>query len=366
METGFLGNRSPYSPEMTQLLGLDPAEMRRQAIFRGLQQAGVQLMQSGKLGDAFQGLSEGVNEAKDDYMQQQMLGYKMKMDGEDRAYKNEQRDAERAKQEAYNQWVSTLPEHLRPAVMANPGLGVDYAQATYPELQQPVDPLEAEYKRAQIDKMRREGTPGANRDAFAQVFYHEPTKTWYNRYKDGTVEPIKGLPGDTSFIDPESLALAKARGAQVGESQGTAAAAIPGAAVESNYFIEKANEIKTAKGKDSALGYGTLRPDMLSSADMVNFRGKLDELGGGAFLQARQQLKGGGAITDFESKRAEGAYSRIQKAVVAGDPVEFDNAVDEYVEAINMGLSKLQAQAGGVAPAAPGGTTSSGIQWSVE
>lgn len=88
---GLLGMNSPYSPEMTQLLGLDPAEMRRQAIFRGLQQAGVQLMQSGQLGDAFQGLSQGVNEAKDDYMQQAMLGYKMNEAQQDREWEAKQR-----------------------------------------------------------------------------------------------------------------------------------------------------------------------------------------------------------------------------------------------------------------------------------
>jgi hypothetical protein len=125
--------------------------------------------------------------------------------------------------------------------------------------------------------------------------------------------------------------------------------------------------------------YGRL-PNMTADAERV--QQKIDQLKGGAFLQARQALKGGGAITDYEGKKAEEAYTRLSQAQSEGD---FKAALDEFNYYVQQGLAKLQSQAGqrplyqgggmgqqqapGMpqAPASPAGMnqTSSGVKWSV-
>jgi hypothetical protein len=102
------------------------------------------------------------------------------------------------------------------------------------------------------------------------------------------------------------------------------------------------------------------------SSDAARVQGKIDQLKGGAFLQARQMLKGGGAITDYEGQKAEAAFARMSTAQSVED---FNAALDEFNAAVQQGLAKLEAQAGGgVTPAQPQSPrqTSTGVQWSVE
>ena len=54
-------------------------------------------------------------------------------------------------------------------------------------------------------------------------------------------------------------------------------------------------------------------------------------------------LKGGGAITDYEGQKAEGAYARLNQAQT---PEDFKAALDEFNFYVQQGLQKLQAQAG--------------------
>jgi flagellar protein FlgJ len=71
---------------------------------------------------------------------------------------------------------------------------------------------------------------------------------------------------------------------------------------------------------------------------------------GTAFLEGRAMLKGGGAITDFESKKAEAAFARLSRSLSESDARE---ALNEFKEAVQAGVEKLRAKArGGSAPSA--------------
>jgi hypothetical protein len=87
----LLGFQSPYSPEATRLLGLDPAEMRQQALWSGLANAGAALASSPNWADAFPAFSQGVNQGRDNYMQDRLLGYRMQQDEADRIAQEEDR-----------------------------------------------------------------------------------------------------------------------------------------------------------------------------------------------------------------------------------------------------------------------------------
>ena len=68
-------------------------------------------------------------------------------------------------------------------------------------------------------------------------------------------------------------------------------------------------------GLDGAVGrFDVLRPNILQSEDAVNFRVRLEQLQGNAFLEAYKGLKGGGPITDIEGKKATDAQARLNAA----------------------------------------------------
>ena len=97
---------------------------------------------------------------------------------------------------------------------------------------------------------------------------------------------------------------------------------------------------------------------------------KLNQLQSKAWLAARDMLKGGGPITDYESRKAEAAVARLSRAKGSE---EFIAALTELRDAITAGEAKLKAARGGTGtaetpaatPPASGNTTSSGVQWSI-
>lgn len=66
---------------------------------------------------------------------------------------------------------------------------------------------------------------------------------------------------------------------------------------------------------------------------------KIAQLQNTAWLAARDMLKGGGAITDYESKKAEGAMARLSRAQ---GTEEYKAALKELRDAITEGAKKLQ------------------------
>ena len=74
---------------------------------------------------------------------------------------------------------------------------------------------------------------------------------------------------------------------------------------------------------------------------------KIAQLQGNAWLGARALLKGGGAITDYESRKAEAAMARLSRA--QGDK-EFQAALNDLKVAIQDGMAKLQGADSGSQP----------------
>jgi hypothetical protein len=75
----------------------------------------------------------------------------------------------------------------------------------------------------------------------------------------------------------------------------------------------------------------------------IRFDEKVANLRGKAFLQARQDLKGGGQITDYEGQRAENALLRASQAK---DEADFVSAILEFKDAVTRGYQILEQQAG--------------------
>ncbi len=88
-------------------------------------------------------------------------------------------------------------------------------------------------------------------------------------------------------------------------------------------------------------GFGLFESPGSPAADAAS---RIAQLKSGAFLTGYQSLKGGGAITEIEGKKAEDAIVRAQKAQSEG---EFRAAMLEYRNAIIAGVEKLKRASGG-------------------
>jgi hypothetical protein len=97
---GLLGNKSDQFGAMNSLLGIDPAVMRRQALFNGLAAAGFTLMGDKNLGNAGGAFLQGTNQGRDAYMNTALDAYRLKTAEEEKAYRRQQDEENKRRYEA--------------------------------------------------------------------------------------------------------------------------------------------------------------------------------------------------------------------------------------------------------------------------
>ncbi len=165
----------------------------------------------------------------------------------------------------------------------------------------------------------------------------------------------------------------KARGASDGKNASEALASLPGTESFASSIDKQIDDLKNDPYLDKMLGWNDWLPNVYPDAKRV--QSKIDQLKGGAFIAARDWLKGQGPITDFESARAEAAYARLN---TAQSPEDFRLALEDFRNAVKSGADKVRARvkaAGGQQQNAPistpqpssgGGSTRSGLKWSIE
>ncbi|MNU46295.1 hypothetical protein D3C71_351540 [compost metagenome] len=125
------------------------------------------------------------------------------------------------------------------------------------------------------------------------------------------------------------------------------------------------NSIESHPGKNRAVGayMGQIAPSLLGP-DAVDFERKREQLQGNLFLQAYDQLRGGGQITEVEGTKAESAMANMSRAQSVE---QFDAAVKEFREVIQSARQRARNAAKGVyedgatPPAATANTPSGGV-----
>lgn len=157
---------------------------------------------------------------------------------------------------------------------------------------------------------------------------------------------VAGTPEYKKFFETAGLAQEAAAKA-TGKAGGEAAVQAAGAKKDVDFAIQLIDDLLNDPALDKVVGplEGAL-PNV--TADAVRVQGKIDRLSGQAFIAARQMLKGGGQITDFESKRAEAAYSMLMNTRLSDE--DYRKALAEFKDAVQAGYNRLmaQAEAGGV------------------
>ena len=183
--------------------------------------------------------------------------------------------------------------------------------------------------------------------------------------------------GDFQPLGPYDSSALKAAGTAFGKQTGGAQFDVPGAELTMNQTIAALNDIRAQqKGMDEQFGNFAGVPQQMTPAwpgsEKAKFQVAVDRGTNLAFMQAREMLRGGGQITDFESRKAETAITNMQAAMEKGDKAQFIQALDTFEQAVKDGYTKLVQQASALPSYGVGqqpkaaNQTSTGITWSVE
>jgi hypothetical protein len=95
-------------------------------------------------------------------------------------------------------------------------------------------------------------------------------------------------------------------------------------------------------GFKAAVGASSLIPTMPGSK-AADFEARLDEIKGGAFLEAYNTLRGGGSITEVEGQKATQAITRMS---TAQSEKEFINAARDFQDVIRAGIKRSKEKLG--------------------
>jgi hypothetical protein len=176
-------------------------------------------------------------------------------------------------------------------------------------------------------------------------------------------DPIKVEgPTGTTILDPQTRQpvgfipkdnAKKEADEKIGQARGTAQAALNnGADIDAQETIKKIDQFVSNKGFNEVFGQlDQYRPKWSHSDAGTDALARYEQLTGVSFLSAYQMLKGGGAITDIEGQKAGAAMARLNRAQ---SEEAAKQALQDFKEAVDMGLKKLKRAAnGGEEPAAP-------------
>lgn len=191
-------------------------------------------------------------------------------------------------------------------------------------------------------------------------FQFLPSSTGYmaGNARTGQVQPV--MHNDRQVVpaaqDPSlqgQIAQNKAGGKERGEAQAQAQMDMPRVidnATNSLQLIDQMIGSEDRKSKEHpgfrtsvGMGLGPLTK-RVPGTDAAGFHALLDQVKGGAFLEAFNSLKGGGQITEVEGKKATDAITRMQTAT---KETEFVKAAREYQGIIRKGVERAQTKAGG-------------------
>jgi hypothetical protein len=150
------------------------------------------------------------------------------------------------------------------------------------------------------------------------------------------------------------LAAGKAEGAAEGERRAAAKADLPRATAQADELLRLTDELLKHPGLDIAVGKSSmLGAQKIPGTDARDFTIRLDQIKGKQFLEAFQSLKGSGAITETEGRKATEAIARMD---TSSSEAEFRQAVRDFQDVVRAGLERSRARAGEGGGAAPQGS----------
>jgi len=142
-------------------------------------------------------------------------------------------------------------------------------------------------------------------------------------------------------------------GAKIGaETQANAQAAYPKVEAQADETLSDIEKLRGHKGLGAIVGAKNIFQGAIPFSEKVvegspaaGAKALLDKIKGGTFLQAVQNLKGSGQITEIEGQKAQSAIARLSQAQSEKD---FNSALKDYEDVIKLGQSRANAIAYGL------------------
>ena len=222
---------------------------------------------------------------------------------------------------------------------------------------------------------RMQGQQGMARDQMAlarERMGQQRVPPGYRMKQDGGMEPIPGGPADP--VVAEDVATRRKRAEQAMALPDIIAQAEQGAgkidAMIGDLNVDEKGDLVGGKLKKPHAGFhgavgmsgiqsGFGLAGLIPGTDTTDFKRRLDEIKGGAFMQAFQSLKGGGQITEKEGEKATAAITRMDKSQ---SEKEFVMAAREFQDTIRSAVERAKGRisvpsAGRVTGGGAGGAT---------
>ena len=184
------------------------------------------------------------------------------------------------------------------------------------------------------------GTPLPITNADGSIGYGLPSK-------DGSFKTLT-TPEGSKFMSPYDKAYEKNKGGMEGDIAGKTTATLPITEYNVANEVKQIDELLKHPALETSLGpiQGRIPTSVLSLYDpkVADFRARVDQIKGGAFLQAYETLKGGGAIANAEGEKASAAKLRAENAVTEED---FITAMKDYKTSVLRGLEAIKKEGQG-------------------
>lgn len=132
---------------------------------------------------------------------------------------------------------------------------------------------------------------------------------------------------------------------KIAELRGERIVNLPKVEAQAEQVLKLIDDVVSHKGKSSMVGVknpfmGSLpftKQSTVAGTPAAGFMAKYNQLKGKQFLEAYETLKGGGAISEIEGKKATDAISAMD---VATSEAEFDQAAKDLKDVIRIGLER--------------------------
>ena len=140
-------------------------------------------------------------------------------------------------------------------------------------------------------------------------------------------------------------ALAGSRGKAQGEHIGTQSATLQNSEDSYSYTTNVIQQMLKHPGMKGAIGMPSILGALhIPGTPEADFRALREQIDGEVFLQAFQDLKGGGHITEVEGEQAKKSRARMSSAQ---SEAGFKKAMNEYLAILDRGIAKARKAAGG-------------------
>jgi hypothetical protein len=156
------------------------------------------------------------------------------------------------------------------------------------------------------------------------------------------VTPTPGASGvATKFA--ENVASGEASGKVSGTSQAQATIDLPKVIDNADTAVKHVQELLNHPAFKSSVGMGVPGMKYVPGTAQADFRSRMDQIQGGAFLTAIDTLKGTGAITEVEGTKATAAKNRMATAT---SEKAFNDAAKDFLDIMEQGVKQTYSRAG--------------------